>query len=469
MARFALLPDQVVKLVVQELCFEGGSTLWMEGPNQVQLSHVCKKLRMITLSMETLWNTIEFRGRWTWDIIEELVKRSGSAPLHITIMEDFIRHSCFKNVKRFLRVFLPHSPRWAELVILDPAPCRAVEMLFDAMKGKKFPLLERLDYDLYGKPRGKWLPHADPTLQWEGLSALRFLTLRPSILPCTSPMFQNVTNLVISDPRYQTWELAHRALSCFPALVRLTVMPFKSSLSVQEAHQRLPPWPADTDLIKAHQNLESLRAKAGTLSPLLDRIELPGLSRYFCRQGSRPVNMLSLEACMNLGARDGLGGPSAFQFASIMELEPLTSASTSQQLRDYPMKFWSLTFKSLAIVESLRFYSLSFDEDTWPAVLGGMCPNLTSLMFDRCGGVTGERIATLFARRPTPLKVLALHSHIADELREYAVAEGAIQSQGGVGVIQVNKNINPQQIPALLWSACHCEPPCPMIDRSFIC
>jgi hypothetical protein len=139
------LPDEVLAEIFRHL--DGGWDDDDEPPFLLRASQVMKRWRHVTLSIPTLWSTIELRPnshsqRYQTKLVKEYLARSGASLLDIEI------HMCEdQDVTPVVDLLIPEICRWLRLVI-ESADELAIQTLFRALHNRYAPCLQHLRIDL---------------------------------------------------------------------------------------------------------------------------------------------------------------------------------------------------------------------------------------------------------------------------------------------------------------------------------
>jgi hypothetical protein len=139
------LPDEVLAEVFRHL--DGGWDNDNELPFLLRASQVTKRWRHVTLSIPSLWSTIELRPNshsqhYQTRLVKEYLSRSGASLLDIEI------HMCEdRNVTPVVDLLIPEIDRWLRLVV-ESTDERAVRTLFRALHNQYAPRLQHLRIDV---------------------------------------------------------------------------------------------------------------------------------------------------------------------------------------------------------------------------------------------------------------------------------------------------------------------------------
>ncbi|KAG8923344.1 hypothetical protein FRC00_006369 [Tulasnella sp. 408] len=365
--------------------------------------------------MPFVWNSLHVNTRVPrWEMLETSLKRSGRAPLDIYIGPAPFVQSAIPNLRKIMRMLIPHLGRWRTLH-LSEAPFKVRRVLLDQIGGKPAPHLGDIKITripLKGEPYEWVFPSSSPRCPAQNVFA-GFPNLKCvewtsfTYDPKNLPSFKNLKHLTIGKGTFYRilpgpfTQLVHRILSDSPSLSMFTIYNIPDGEGwIAEPIESLPP-------TLTHHSLQTLvidsssKCRAAVIRTLI----LPKLRTYLKGHSLQEVNI----SCCRIIAREN----------SLPELRGIALYGDAPLLAEYfpvpsvqaYMPFLRPAIQNLAQLRVLGFEAVNFDNERWLPDLGTCCPHLRQLRFLWCPGVTIASIRLLVETRihqdgVTPLEYL---------------------------------------------------------------
>ncbi|KAG8923395.1 hypothetical protein FRC01_012811 [Tulasnella sp. 417] len=373
------------------------------------VSHVCRIWREHVLAMPFLWNTLCITKRVPcWEMLEAMLERSAQAPLDIYIGQAPFVKSALPNLRKIMRIILPHLGRWRSFH-LSNAPHKVRRTLLDQIRAKFAPHLKDIKISQTTRNDGlSRIKFTSSSPKWRAQNVFAgFPNLRSvkwtSHTPCINnlPSFKNLKNLTLGEGTLDYTalqpfiELVHRILSDSPSLETFTIN-----------NPPVDPW-SGVELVPfqgpilIHSSLQTLSINSGARgfdnshkfrTATIRSLVLPKLRTFSTKSYGEFVGV---SCCDMIAQENSLPELCIISIKEDADFGPWTLTPSL----DAYMSFLCPAIQNLANLRVLNFESINFDNGRWLPDLGNCCPHLRCLAFLFCAGVTIPSIRLLVETR----------------------------------------------------------------------
>ncbi|KAG8894605.1 hypothetical protein FRC01_012874 [Tulasnella sp. 417] len=372
-------------------------------PFALTASHVCRWWRRHVLDMPLLWNRLEFATNAPqWDMLEVKLERSDRAPLDIVGKEEVFLKSGMPNLRRIMRMIVPHIERWRSVRMVD-VPHKIRRVLLDQLRGKFAPLLHQVEMvqeRKYDRTLGRRIKstsrHWDTRKVFDGAPNLRHLEwANPEAEYRLLPPFRNLLTLkmgpgTLDVKAEQFIQLVFRILSAAPALQELSLShgPDSDYDLANEDVEHLVQLPTTHSLLQ----ILHVTATPSVRGVILRSLILPRLRSLGEPILDAEINILCCKALAQSNSAPRLRG---LVITGSADGAYRPDSSLNSHMASLPSAITN--FQDLVVVV-FRFLDFG-GSNRWLPSLGACCPHLKSLNFLFCTGYTVTAIQAIVETR----------------------------------------------------------------------